>query len=161
MQKKKPTTKQSKDEVLEDLANGVPKYLEQIKNCAQSTFAVLKAHFELGDDGDAIFQALSAFPGVAGRAETCGACSGSMIALGLVFGQQGFEQARLFCEGFELENGSTQCGEILASNLGRIYKFPEDMAAYLEDGGEKICLGVVQKAVCIAGGIIYDHQRET
>jgi C_GCAxxG_C_C family probable redox protein len=160
MLKKKMITKQDKDELLGDLETGAAKYLGQSQNCAQSTFAALKAQFELDDNDDAIFHALTAFPGIAGRAETCGACSGSMMALGLVFGPHGFEQARLFCQRFEQENGSTQCGKILESKLGRIYKFPEDMAAYLEDGGGIVCLGVVQKAVRIAGEIILDHQSE-
>jgi C_GCAxxG_C_C family probable redox protein len=150
-----------KDEVLEALAEEVVTYLGETRNCAQSTFAALKAAFELGDEDGAVFRALAAFPGMAGRTETCGACSGSMLAMGLVFGLDGWGQARTFCDRFEQENGSTQCGQILEANLGRTYRFPEDYKAYGEDGGGRVCVGVVQKAVRIAGEIIFDHLHET
>lgn len=161
MAKKKTTTRRSKDGALGDLDKEVEKYLLQTANCAQSSFAALKTHFELNDKDNTIFNALTAFPGIAGRGGTCGACCGSMMALGLVFGQQGFPQARLFCERFEQENGSTQCGEILESNLGRAYRFPEDWAAFVADGGATVCLRVAQRAVRAAGEIILDHQSAT
>lgn len=153
-------TRQGQDEILGVLEKEAAKHFVQSGNCAQGTFSALTAQFGLDDEDEAVFHALVAFPGMAGRGETCGACSAAMLVLGLAFGQQGYGQARLFCERFEQENGSTQCGEIMESNLGRSYRFPEDMAAYLQDGGGQVCLGVIQKAVRIAGQIMLDHQDQ-
>ena len=156
-----PMPSLTSEDILAALGAKAQESLKETGNCAQSTFAVLKEQFGLDDENDAIYHALFSFPGLAGRTETCGACSGSMMALGLVFGQQGFGQARRFCERFAQENGSTQCGAILESNLGRTYRFPEDFVAYRDDAGGAVCLGVVQSAARIAGAIVLDHLEGT
>ena len=53
------------------LAKKVNEVLDQSKNCAQTSFAVLQGEFNL--EGGAILKALTPFPGIALRSETCGA----------------------------------------------------------------------------------------
>jgi len=84
-------------------------------NCAQTSFVVLQEEFDL--EGDQILRALTPFPGIALRGETCGAVIGCLMALGLEFGRDDLSDwrgyigslpsARRFCTRFEEENGST------------------------------------------------------
>ena len=62
-----------------------PRLLLESGNCAQTAFAVLQERFDL--DGGQVLRALTAFPGIALRGETCGAVTGSLMALGLVCGR--------------------------------------------------------------------------
>ena len=151
-------------EVLDELDEKVAKYLVISMNCAQTSFVTLQEQFEL-DDG-AVLKALTSFPGIALRGETCGAVTGSLMALGLVFGpeklddQEGFSaslpSARTFCHRFEDELGSTMCGDILESELGKRYDLadPAQLAEWQAAGGPDKCTAVVRKAVRIAAEII-------
>ena len=76
-------TEASKEEVLKKITDRALQILLQSGNCAQTSFLVLKEQFNL-DDG-MIVKALTPFPGIALRGETCGAVIGSLMALGLVF----------------------------------------------------------------------------
>ena len=88
--------------------------LEETRNCAQSTFFALEQHFNL--EGGPMLKALSPFPGIALRGETCGAVTGGMLALGLIFGADdasedltaSFGPAREFCQRLEEAKGSLQ-----------------------------------------------------
>jgi len=151
-------------EVLDALDEKVAKYLAVSSNCAQTSFLTLKEQFDL-DDG-AILKALTPFPGIALRGETCGAVIGSLIAIGLVFGreeladQEGYiaslTPARKFCHRFEKEVGSTMCGAIIESEFGKRYDLadPAQLAEWQEAGSYEKCSGVVKKAVRIAAEII-------
>lgn len=154
----------SQDEVLQKVTAGARQILLQSGNCAQTSFLVLKEQFDL-DDGK-ILKALTPFPGVALRGETCGAVIGSLMALGLVFGRDNIDDmpgylrslppARKFCRQFEKEQGSTMCGAILEAKLGKRYNLanPIESALYLSSGGPEKCSEVVATAVRIAAEII-------
>ena len=102
-------------------------HLETYGNCAQASFAILREHYDL-DDGE-IIRALSPFPGVGLQGDTCGAVTGSIMAMGLMFGRGEGEEydkfldvasmARDFCSRFEETLGSTKCGDIHEVHLGR------------------------------------------
>jgi hypothetical protein len=62
------------------------KFLQDYGNCAQTSFAILNEEHDL--HGDQILKALTPFPGIALRGETCGAVPGSLMALGLVYGRE-------------------------------------------------------------------------
>lgn len=89
------------------------------RNCAQTSFAVLQQQFDL--DGDAVLKALTPFPGVALRGETCGAVTGCLMAIGLVHGRDRLDDrtgylaalvpARRFCRKFEEANGQHRVRE--------------------------------------------------
>jgi C_GCAxxG_C_C family probable redox protein len=153
-------------EVLDGLDEKVAKYLVISMNCAQTSFVTLQEQFELGDGG--VLKALTPFPGIALRGETCGAVSGSLMALGLVFGreklddQEGFfaslPPAMRFCHRFEEEVSSTMCGAILESELGKRYNLadPAQLAEWQAAGGPDKCMAVVRKGVRIAAEIIQE-----
>src|SRR3972149_1940031 len=104
-------------EDLERLAQSARETLTRCRNCAQTSFAVLKEEFGL--EGESILKALTPFPGIALRGETCGAVVGSLMAIGLVYGRDDLEDwhgsfgslppARRFTRRFEEVNGSTRC----------------------------------------------------
>src|SRR3989339_1805983 len=79
----------SKEEVLKKISDDAHQILLRSGNCAQTSFLVLKEQFNL-DDG-MILKALTPFPGIALRGETCGAVVGSLMAIGLVFGRDDLE----------------------------------------------------------------------
>lgn len=155
-------------EVLDELDEKAAKYLAISMNCAQTSFVTLKEQFNL-DDG-AILKALTPFPGVGLRGETCGAVIGSMMALGLIYGrenlddQQGFltslPPARKFCYRFEKELGSTMCGDILESKFGKRYDLadPAQVAEWQAAGALDKCTAVVRSAVRIAAQIIMEKK---
>ena len=146
------------------LAKKVMKTLNRSKNCAQTSFAVLQEEFDL--EGGPILKALTPFPGIALRGETCGAVTGCLMALGLVFGRDNLDDwkgylaslppARRFCRRFEEENGSTACVIILETKLGRNYDLANrvDAVKYAAAGGQKTCGKVIESAVNIAAEII-------
>ena len=90
------------------------------------------------------------------------------MALGLIYGRsrenlhdfQSFQKslppARQFCRRFEKEVGSTMCGDIIESDLGRRYDLanPEQAVEWMSDGGIDKCEVVVRKGVHIAAKII-------
>ena len=129
-------------------------------NCAQTSFAVLSEEYDL--EGAQILKALTPFPGIALRGETCGAVIGSLMALGLVYGRDDLTNfrgyigslppARRFCARFEEENGSTACSSILAKKLGRSYDLADRAEAvkYASSGGPEACAKVVLSAIEIA-----------
>ena len=106
--------------------------------CSQASFATLQELLSIECDAPSFIKALRPLPGIALRLETCGAVSGSLIALGLIHGTTGqhdTEQsercmalANDFCSRFVTELGSTRCGDIMQRQFGRRF--------YLHDPGQ-------------------------
>jgi C_GCAxxG_C_C family probable redox protein len=146
------------------LVSQVKDILIESGNCAQTSFIVLQEEFDL--EGDQILKALTPFPGIALRGETCGAVIGGLMALGLEFGRDDLSDwrgyigslpsARRFCKRFEEENGSTDCANILEEKLGRNYDLADRTEAleYATSGGPEACSEVVASAVQIASEAI-------
>lgn len=134
------------------------------RNCAQTSFAVLQREFDL--DGGPILKALTPFPGLALRGETCGAVSGSLMAIGLVYGRDRLDDwkgyvaslppARRFSRRFEEAQGSTSCASLLEAKLGRRFDLADRRQAldYAAAGGQKTCGEIIVCAVRIAAEII-------
>ncbi len=149
------------------LEEAAAKYLQAYGNCAQASFATLQDHYGL--EGGKIVRALSPFPGVGLRGDTCGAVTGSLMAIGLMFGRVEGEEykkfldvasmARDFCNRFEEALGSTKCGDIHESHLGRRFDLsdPKGMEEFRATVGG-LCSRVVASGVRIAAEII-DAQR--
>jgi len=143
-----------------DFEQRVKDLLLKSGNCAQTSFSILSEEYDL--DGTQILKALTPFPGIALRGETCGAVIGSLMALGLVYGRDDLTNfrgylgslppARRFCARFEEENGSTACSSILVEKLGRNYDLADRVEAieYASSGGPEACAKVVLSAVEIA-----------
>ena len=118
---------------LERTAQAARDTLSRCRNCAQTSFVVLQDTFAL--EGNAILKALTPFPGIALRGETCGAIVGSLMAIGLVYGRDDLEDlhaylgslppARRFARRFEELHGSTNCQQILEAKLGRRFNLAD------------------------------------
>jgi C_GCAxxG_C_C family probable redox protein len=138
-------------------------------NCAQTSFAILNEEYDLG--GDQVLKALTPFPGIALRGETCGAVIGSLMALGLVYGRDDLKDwkgyirslpsARRFCARFEEINGSTACSAILQEKLGRNYDLADRVEAleYASAGGPEACAEVVARAIEVASEAIAKRRK--
>jgi len=136
-------------------------------NCAQTSFIVLQEEFALVDGN--VLKALTPFPGLGLRGETCGAVTGCLMALGLVFGRDRLDDwetftlslkpARNFCRSFVELNGSTACAKILESRLGQCFDLADSAGwnEYIAAGGPGACGELVAGAVQLAAEIIMDH----
>ncbi len=149
---------------IENRAQRVKDILARSGNCAQTSFAVLQEEFNL--DGKQILKALTPFPGIALRGETCGSVVGCLMAIGLVYGRDdlgdwkaylsSLPASRRFCRRFEEKNASTACSAILEARMGRNYDLAdrEQALQYALDGGANVCGEVIASAVQIAAEII-------
>jgi len=154
----------SQDDRLSGLTQKVNETLDRSKNCAQTAFAVLQQEFDL--DGGPILKALTPFPGIALRGETCGAVVGCLMAIGLVYGRDDLDDwkgylaslppSRRLCRRFEEEYGSTACADLLEARLGHRYDLANrvDALKYAAAGGKKTCGKMIAGAVQIAAEII-------
>ena len=160
------TDQASGEDIYRQLEQKVKEYLEISGNCAQTSFLALQEQFGL--DNGSILKALTVFPGIALRGETCGAVVGCLMALSLVYGRERLDDwegyirslrpGRKFCRGFEKELGSTMCGDILESIFGRRYNLadPVEAAEWQKANAEGKCSAVVATAVRIAAEIIIE-----
>lgn len=158
------STKNLQEDISSGLGKNVKDTLKISKNCAQTSFSVLEQEFDL--DGGPILKALTPFPGIALRGETCGAVIGCLMALGLVYGRDNLDDwkgylaslppSRRFCRKFEEEHSSTACAEILETKFGRSYDLANrvDALKYAAAGGQKKCTKVIESGVQIAAEII-------
>jgi C_GCAxxG_C_C family probable redox protein len=154
----------SQEERLKTLTKNVKATLRKSKNCAQTSFLVLQQEFDL--EGDEILKALTPFPGLALRGETCGAVIGCLMAIGSVYGREdlgdwkgyiaSLPPSRRFCRRFEEQYGSTACADILETKFGKSYDLANRMDAlkYAAAGGEKACGKIITSAVFVAAEII-------
>ncbi|BHH82772.1 C-GCAxxG-C-C family protein [Desulforhopalus sp. 52FAK] len=159
----------SNNEFESSLEDRSKEYLAHSGNCAQSCFAALQDEFDL--KADDILKALTPFPGLALRGETCGAITGSLMALGLVYGrnqlnnQRGYiaslPSARKFCASFEKEFGGTTCSQILEEKMGKSFNLIESSEAkeYITNGGQEVCGEVVALASRLAADLIRKKRK--
>ncbi len=152
---------------LKQLEQKVKRYLKISGNCAQTSFLALQEQFGL--DNGSILKALTVFPGIALRGETCGAVVGCLMALSLVYGRERLDDregyirvlrpGRKFCRSFEKEFGSTMCGDIVESIFGKRYNLADRTEAeeWQKAGADEKCCTVVTTAVQIAAKIITDR----
>ena len=163
----------SKEEILKELAEKVDKFMAMYRSCSQASFAALNEQFKLKADNT--IRALMPFTGgIAGKGETCGAVSGSLLAIGFYFepiNQKEMEKAGssfpdsfkyggMFFDRFTKEFGSTRCKGVLKHQYGRSYDFlnPEEQKLFMEVSEKSgKCMEVVKKAVFIAGDIILEN----
>jgi C_GCAxxG_C_C family probable redox protein len=147
-----------------ELTQKVNDTLNKSRNCAQTSFAVLEQEFNL--DGGSVLKALTPFPGIALRGETCGAVIGCLMAIGLVYGRDDLEDwkgylaslppSRRFCRRFEENHASLACADILEAKMGHRYDLADraDALKYALAGGQKTCALIIASAVHIATEII-------
>jgi C_GCAxxG_C_C family probable redox protein len=167
----------SQEEIFKELEEKADKFMPMYRSCALASFAALNEQFKLNANDNTIRALMPFSGGIAGRGETCGAVSGSLLAIGFYFeltNQKGekkagssarqasmyppsFQPTGMFFDRFTKEFSSTRCSEVVKHQYGRYYDFnkPEDMKLFME-ASQKTgkCTEVVKKAVLIAGDII-------
>lgn len=158
----------SNDQVFAMLDQRVKFTMQKSHNCAQTAFYALSEQFGLG--GDDVLKALTPLPGIAERGETCGAITGSLMAMGLLYGRdelddwetyrKSLKPTHKFCELFEKELGSTHCCQIQERAFGRSFNLmdPVELKEFQRAGATGKCTEVVQKACRIAAEIILENQ---
>lgn len=157
--------KRSREEIYRQIDELVFKNFPVYRTCSQTTFSTLNQVFNL--DADNIIKALASFPGVAGRGETCGAVSGCLLGIALVYEKDSdsTEKPKLskvpsinFCKKFENEYGSTRCRDVIHTVTKKKYQItkPEDYEILQKEGALKNCPIVVKNALHIAADIILE-----
>ena len=155
----------SKEEVFKELDALVDEYLPRFGTCSQTSFYALNEVFEL--DAERFVKSLASMPGIAQRGETCGAVSGSLLAIAMVYegeifddGRKGLsrEPSHKFCTKFEEKYGSTRCRDVIESVTGKKYNLtkPEDYRLLAEEGAYEYCPRVIKDAVHFAAELILE-----
>ena len=155
----------NKEEVYKRLDELVDKYYFLYGTCSQTSFHALNEVFDLNAEN--IIKGLVSFPGIALRGETCGAVTGSLLAIGLIYEEDKIDEERKrlsrepsfkFCSEFENEYGSTRCRDVIKHVTGKKYAVTkhEDYESMYEEGVFSLCPTVIKKAVRIAAGIILE-----
>jgi C_GCAxxG_C_C family probable redox protein len=158
-------TRKNNEELYRRLDELVDKYYPLYGTCSQTSFHALNEVFDLGADN--IIRGLVSFPGVALRGETCGAVTGSLLAIGLAYEEDIIDEGRKrqsrppsfkFCSEFEKEFGTTRCRDVIEHITGKRYPVAkhEDYEAMYKKGVFKLCPKVIKKAVKTAADIILE-----
>ena len=135
-------------------------------NCAQSMlYAYGKDLFE---NGGPVLKVASGFGGgISSMGETCGAVSGSLMALGLHFGPENpadHEQKeklkeinREFLAIFEERHGSLKCRDLLGADMSN-----PDGAKFIRENGviDKVCPAIIRSASEIMDAIIQKYEAQ-
>ncbi len=160
--------KMPRDLVMKMLDQKVDQYMQRSHHCAQSSFMALQEQFTL--KGDQVFKALTPLPGIAERGETCGAVTGPLMAMGLIYGrdvhqmedwdryQSSLVPAGQFCMHFENEFGTTLCHQVQEGKFGKCYRLtdPDELQDFQNAGATEKCSEVVRSAVHMAAEIILE-----
>ena len=161
--------KKQDEEIFKVLDELVDKYLPIFGTCSQTSFYALNEAFNL--KADKFVKALAPFPGIASRGETCGAVSGCLSGIALVYEDDdifnkdkhglSFKPSSTFCSKFEMEYGSTRCRDVIENVTGKKYNLakPDDYDVLRQEGAFSHCPSVIKKAVHIAAEIILVNSK--
>ena len=161
----------SRETIMKQLDQRVTSNMHRSHHCAQTAFKSLAEQF--GFENDAIMKALTPMPGIGERGETCGAITGSMLALGMVYGREKIDDwetyraslipANKLCQRFEEQYGSTMCSDIVECEFGKRYDLmdPEDQMEFQADGATEKCSDVVRTAVKITAELILEKETQS
>jgi len=138
--------KVEKDLIVERVQRRAEEYNFILKNCAQGTALALLEEFGVGSME--MIKALTAFPGIAGTGEVCGAITGSLVAFGLILGSDDrfdYETTdrvimlgQKFIAFFEDEIGYIHCSDIIENVvIGKKLNPGESSEAMAEFAKEK------------------------
>jgi C_GCAxxG_C_C family probable redox protein len=156
----------NKEEIYRQLDELVDKYYPLYGTCSQTSFHALNEVFDLKAEN--IIKGLVSFPGIALRGETCGAVTGSLLAIGLVYEEDRIDEERKrlsrapsfrFCSEFENEYRTIRCRDVIKHVTGKKYTVTkhEDYESMYEEGVFSLCPKVIKKAVKIAASIILER----
>ncbi len=153
-----------KSEFIEDLRKKVFKTEMTYHGCAQ---AVLKPFMEIFEvDNNLVMMAASPFAGgLALTGNNCGALTGGLIVLGLVFGRRdvtegmdgilaGIRPMRKLVKYFEKEHGTVNCRDITQTEVADPVKSVE----YFDHGGLEKCARMIADVAAFVGDILYEEK---
>jgi C_GCAxxG_C_C family probable redox protein len=157
-----------KQEILDHVQRRAEEYNNFARNCAKGTALALMEEFGLGNME--IVKALAPFPGFGGTGWMCGGVTGSLIALGLFFGNQELQDyeavrisiaaARQFMPRFEEQVGAVICPSLQQDVVFGRYMdpaaSPENMEAFARAKGFEKCGLLTGIGARIAAEIIID-----
>ncbi len=158
----------SRENILSMMEQRSALLMKKSGHCAQSCFLAIKEQFNL-EEG-AVVKALTPLPGLGEKGLTCGALTGCLMAMGLIFGRDNIEDwdtyreslkpAGSFVDEYRQKLGSIHCREILEEKLGKAYDLSDEteQAEYVRAGGPEKCAELIGKAVRIAGGVILEYK---
>jgi C_GCAxxG_C_C family probable redox protein len=141
-----PTRRQ---EILDRVQRRAEEYCYLMRNCARGTATALFEEFGIGNVE--VIKALAAFPGIGMTGGTCGAVSGGLLALGLIFSNEDLTNyldpsphlaARSFTDRFQQELGSLTCADIQKVIFGKYYdplSSLENLQAFNEANAREKC----------------------
>lgn len=145
---------------------------EYHQGCAQCSLNALQEVMGLGDN-QVLKSSSSLSGGICMHQRTCGAVTGGLMAINLVYGLESMEDddvmmdsmmgpGRKFIERFEEEWGTSFCDEIIEKLLGQKYDISkeEEYEAYCEAGGYEKSKDVIGDAARIAAEIILEEKYE-
>lgn len=159
----------SRETIMKQLDQRVISNMHRSHHCAQTAFKSLSEQFGL--ESQDIMKALTPIPGIGESGETCGAITGSLMALGLVYGRERLDDwetyraslipANTLCKRFEEHYGSTRCRDIVECEFGKRYDLmnPEDQLEFQAAGATEKCSKVVRTAVLIAAELILEKEE--
>jgi C_GCAxxG_C_C family probable redox protein len=157
--------KKQDEEIFKVLDELVDKYFPIFGTCSQTSFYALNKVFNL--DADEFVKSLASMPGIALRGETCGAVTGSLLAIAMVYEEDIFDDARKrlsrepsykFCTQFEKKYSSTRCRDVIEQVTGKKYPVnkPEDYSLLGPEGVYDHCPAIIKEAVHIAAELILE-----
>jgi len=157
------------NELFKELDELIDKYFPIFGTCSQTSFYVLNKVFNL--DADEFVKSLASMPGIALRGETCGAVTGSLLAIAMVYEEDIFDDARKrlsrepsykFCTQFEKKYSSTRCRDVIEQVTGKKYPVnkPEDYSLLGPEGVYNHCPAVIKEAVHIAAELILNKTEQ-
>lgn len=158
----------------EEVAKKAHEYEKKYHGCAQCTLRALQDCLGFGSADT--FKAATAFSGgIAYMNEECGALTGGLMALGIVFGREKLEStvesadyvktlelaAKLY-KRFKQHFGSTKCRDIQTSLFGRSFdlKKPKDREEFIKAGGYEKCPEVAMVGAQLAAEIILEEKQK-
>ncbi len=158
----------SKEEIYKKLDEMIEELYPVYHSCSQPTLASLNNQFEL--NADQTVTAIKLFAGgIAGKGETCGAVTGSLLAIGFNFevkNKKDAAEARasmmyggMFFDRFSKEFGSTRCKEVMKHQYGKYidYSNQEDLKLLSKPENKGKCLEVMKKAAHMAADIMLEN----
>lgn len=147
--------------MIDEVAKQAETYFKEGLFCAESVLmAIAEGH---GIQSDFIPKIATGFcAGIARTSGICGAVSGGIMAIGMLFGRNAKEQTvddcyrliRSFLQAFEARFGSTTCKTLTGCQLDT----PEGMRFFLDNGIREKCRGLTKGAAEIAMGIIEEER---
>jgi C_GCAxxG_C_C family probable redox protein len=133
-------------------------------NCSQGVFTTYA--IEHGIDEKLALKLATNFGGGARKGEMCGAVSGALMVLGLLYGHsesedpdtkaRAYAMSEEYMNRFIRRNGSVVCRELLGYDLSK----PEEKAVILEkDLFRAFCPDMIRSAVEILDELIEEHKQ--